>query len=156
MTIRSNRMTYRKLLKGRRNPKVEGYGHNARGNGGVLVRIQIIVTVFLFIYLIMEKTHNNIPIEGILKWLKKDRDELQSKLNQLVPYTKSLEKKIVSIEKELADYRKQLSLACKETSKTEMYKTLNRKYTQLKKDNKQLLEKIGSLYRKLEQYEKTK
>lgn len=104
----------------------------------------------------MEKTHNNIPIEGILKWLKKDRDELQSKLNQLVPYTKSLEKKIVSIEKELADCKKQLSLACKETSKTEMYKTLNRKYTQLKKDNKQLLEKIGSLYRKLEQYEKAK
>ena len=101
------------------------------------------------------KTHNDIPIEGILKWLKAERNGLQEKLQQLIPYTKFLEKKIISLQKELEGCRKQLSLACKEISKSDMYKTLNKKYTQSQHNNKQLLEQIGNLYRKLEKYEKS-
>lgn len=101
------------------------------------------------------KTHNDIPIEGVLKWLKKERDDLQWKLEQLIPYTKSLEKKVASLEKDLAGCGKQLSMACKEISDNPMYKALYKKYAISQRNNKQLLQRIGSLYRQLESYKNT-
>lgn len=102
------------------------------------------------------KPTNDIPIEGVLKWLKHERDELQWKLDQLIPYTKSLEKKVDSLEKSLAGCRKQLSEAVKEVTKNDIYKALNKRYALSQRDNKDLLRQIGSLHRKLDQYAKTK
>ena len=64
----------------------------------------------------MVNRNPDVPLEAVLKWLKKDRDKLQAKLDMLVPYTKRLEKKLetqrVEIEREkdaeIAKLRKQL------------------------------------------------
>ena len=37
---------------------------------------------------------NDIPIEGVLKYIKKERDNYKDKLETLIPYTKSLELKL--------------------------------------------------------------
>ena len=41
----------------------------------------------------------DIPIEAVLKYIKEDRDKYKAKLEQLIPYTKSLEARIKELEK---------------------------------------------------------
>jgi len=95
------------------------------------------------------KPRNDIPIEGVLKWLKKDRDELLEKLNKLVPYTKSLEEKVKSLEETKLKLQKQVSDRQKEITKTPEYQSIFTKYCNLKRENRDLLNKIGQLYLKL-------
>ena len=40
---------------------------------------------------------NDIPIEGVLKWLKRERDKLKEKLEVLKQYAKDLEQKNISL-----------------------------------------------------------
>ena len=96
------------------------------------------------------KPRNDIPIEGVIKWLKKDRDELLEKLNKLIPYTKSLEDKVRSLENQKLKLQKQVSDRQKEIAHTPEYKQLNKRYADSQKANKDLLVKIGQLYRKLD------
>ena len=96
------------------------------------------------------KPKNDVPIEGVLKWLKKDRDDLLEKLNKIIPYTKSLEEKVKSLEQQKLNLQKQVSERQKEIAHTPEYKQLNKRYADSQKANKDLLVKIGHLYRKLD------
>ena len=49
----------------------------------------------------MEKV---VPIEAVLKYIKQDRDKYKAKLDQIVPYTKSLEQKVKILQRELDKY----------------------------------------------------
>ena len=60
---------------------------------------------------------NDIPIEGVLKYIKRERDKYKEKLETLVPYTKSLENKLkeltarnLALEGALKDYNEQKKL----------------------------------------------
>ena len=95
------------------------------------------------------KPKNDVPIEGVLKWIKKDRDDLLEKLNQIIPYTKSLEEKVKSLELQNLKLQKQISERQKEITKTPEYVSINTRYTKLKHENRDLLNKIGQLYLKI-------
>ena len=45
--------------------------------------------------------NSDIPIEAAVKWLIRERDRYKEKLEQLIPYTKSLEKKLFDKEREI-------------------------------------------------------
>ena len=49
-----------------------------------------------------QKMTNEVPIQGVLKWIRNERDRLQEKLDKIVPYTKSLEQKVKDLQAELA------------------------------------------------------
>jgi len=60
---------------------------------------------------------NDIPIEGVLKYIKRERDKYKEKLETLIPYTKSLENKLkeltarnLTLEGALKDYNEQKKL----------------------------------------------
>lgn len=60
---------------------------------------------------------NDIPIEGVLKYIKRERDKYKDKLETLIPYTKSLENKLkeltarnLTLEGALKDYNEQKKL----------------------------------------------
>lgn len=56
-------------------------------------------------------TNNEVPISGVLKYIKQDRDRYRQKLETLVPYTKNLEEKVkelmvrnLTLENAMKDY----------------------------------------------------
>ena len=108
---------------------------------------------------------NDIPIEGVLKYIKRDRDKYKEKLETLVPYTKSLEAKLkeltarnLTLEEALKDYDEMKKIAKRvrvlETEKeglikensaiisdyktSEWYKMLKEDRRRLRKQNKEL------------------
>ena len=61
---------------------------------------------------------NDIPIEGVLKYIKRERDKYKEKLETLIPYTKSLEAKLkeltarnLTLENALKDYNETKKIA---------------------------------------------
>lgn len=57
----------------------------------------------------MEHLSNpQVPISAVLKYIVKDRDKYKAKLDQLIPYAKSLEKKVQDLEKEIDGLNKRL------------------------------------------------
>lgn len=52
--------------------------------------------------MIRKPNNDHIPAEAVLKWLKKDRDYYRDKLEELIEYTKLLEKKVKEQDKLLA------------------------------------------------------
>lgn len=102
----------------------------------------------------MKKANPDVPIGAAVKYLLKERDELQRKLDMIVPYTKSLEEEIQNLNRKLQkkndcieDLRKKLQDCNTEASRTPQYKSLQEKYTQLKKDKNTLLLELGKIYR---------
>lgn len=57
----------------------------------------------------MQRISNDIPLEAVLKYIVKERDRYKNKLEILIPYTKSLEQKVKSHEKNI-----ELVKQCKE------------------------------------------
>lgn len=102
----------------------------------------------------MKKPNYDVPIEAALKYLVKERGELQRKLDMIVPYTKSLEEEIQHLNGRLQkkddcieDLRKKLQDCNTKASRTQQYKSLQEKYNQLKKDKNTLLLELGKIYR---------
>lgn len=56
----------------------------------------------------METFNTHIPLEAVLKYIKKDRDDYKAKLEKLIPYTKQLETKVKELERELEDIESQM------------------------------------------------
>ncbi len=89
------------------------------------------------------KPYNDIPLEGLLKYIKADRDSFKAKLEQLIPYTKSLETRIGDLEKEIEVLRKEKSSLMREVTRTPIYKSLLDRYTKVRRDNQDLLERVA-------------
>lgn len=47
------------------------------------------------------KPNEDVPLEGVVKWIARERDGYKAKLAKLVPYTKELEAKVTRYEKAL-------------------------------------------------------
>lgn len=105
----------------------------------------------------MGKIVNDIPIGGILKWIRKERNNLQKKLDQIVPYAKSLEKKVEVLEKEKQILQEQFSALQKqqgkEIRKNPEFKAMQEKYVRIKEYNTQLNNLVGKLHQELEKKE---
>lgn len=89
------------------------------------------------------KPYNRIPLEGVLKWLKHDRDTLKTKLDALVPYTKSLEAQVQALRKENEALRKEKSGLMRDVTRTDLYRGLLDRYSRLKRDYETILEKLA-------------
>lgn len=46
----------------------------------------------------IQKMNKDVPTEGVVKWLAKERDAAKEKLEQLIGYTKGLETRILEME----------------------------------------------------------
>ena len=90
----------------------------------------------------MMKSHD-IPLEAVLKWIKKERDSYKAKLDRLVPYTKSLEQRNRELEIENTRLRKENSGLASDITKSTIYKGLNERYVKVKRDKETLLEKLA-------------
>lgn len=100
---------------------------------------------------------DKIPLEAAVKYLVKERDNLKCKLEILVPYTKSLEKKLKAYENELdeetpaairlrAEELKRENRALKDDYKqSTWYKDLKRKMDSLTRENNHLKQRISEL-----------
>lgn len=63
----------------------------------------------------MKNSNPDVPLEAVVKYLVKERDEANAKLEQLVGYTKSLEVRVKEMEAEReSGYQKALAVAMKE------------------------------------------
>ncbi len=103
------------------------------------------------------KTIDKIPLEAAVKFIVRERDNLKRKLEILVPYTKSLEKKLKAHENELdaetptairlrAEELKRENRALKsEYKQTSWYKSLKEKLDRLTKENNHLKQRISEL-----------
>ena len=105
----------------------------------------------------MEKIVNDVPIGGVLKWIREERNNLRKKLDQIVPYAKGLEKKVEALEKEKQILQEQFSALQKqqgkELRKNPEFKAMQEKYVRVKKYNTQLNNLVGKLHRELEKKE---
>lgn len=90
----------------------------------------------------MMKSHD-IPLEAVLKWIKKERDSYKAKLDRLVPYTKSLEQRNRELEIENTRLRKENSGLASDITKSTIYKGLMERYVKVKRDKETLLEKLA-------------
>lgn len=101
----------------------------------------------------MEKIVNDVPIGGILKWIREERNNLRKKLYQIVPYAKSLKKKVGALEKEKQLLQEQLSALQKqqgkELRKNPEFKAMQEKYVRIKEYNTQLNNLVGKLHQAL-------
>lgn len=113
---------------------------------------------------------NDIPIEGVLKYIKRERDKYKEKLETLVPYTKSLENKLkeltarnLTLEGALKDYNEQKKLIkrigvleqekemlikensalIKDFKQTDWYKQLKDGKKKLRRENKALKQALN-------------
>ena len=113
---------------------------------------------------------NDIPIEGVLKYIKRERDKYKEKLETLVPYTKSLENKLkeltarnLALEGALKDYNEQKKLIkrisvleqekemlikensalIKDFKQTDWYKQLKDGKKKLRRENKALKQALN-------------
>lgn len=113
---------------------------------------------------------NDIPIEGVLKYIKRERDKYKDKLETLVPYTKSLENKLkeltarnLTLEGALKDYDDQKKLTkrisvleqekemlikensalIKDFKQTDWYKQLKDGKKKLRNENKMLKQALN-------------
>lgn len=113
---------------------------------------------------------NDIPIEGVLKYIKRERDKYKEKLETLVPYTKSLENKLkeltarnLTLEGALKDYNEQKKLIkrisvleqekemlikensalIKDFKQTDWYKQLKDSKKKLRRENKMLKQALN-------------
>ena len=89
------------------------------------------------------KPRNDIPLEALLKYIKADRDAYRSKLDELIPYTKSLESQNKDLRKEIEVLRKEKAALMREVTRTDVYRGLLERYTRLKRDKEVLLEKLA-------------
>lgn len=78
------------------------------------------------------KESNEVPLEGVLKWIARERDRLQEKLDYITPYTKSLEKKIWDMEQE------------KEKHESELLKKAEQKIKVLEAERQQYLAELNA------------
>lgn len=115
---------------------------------------------------------NEIPIEGVLKYIKRERDKYKEKLEKLIPYTKNLEERFkdltarnLVLEEALKDYteckkmRKRVEVLEKEKEElirnnsalisdykqSDWYKDLHNMNKKLREENKELLRKVIGL-----------
>lgn len=113
---------------------------------------------------------NDIPIEGVLKYIKRERDKYKEKLETLVPYTKSLENKLkeltarnIALDGALKDYNEQKKLTkrisvleqekemlikensalIKDFKQTDWYKQLKDGKKKLRRENKALKQALN-------------
>ena len=56
----------------------------------------------------MGSYNQDVPLEAVLKYIKQDRDKYKAKLDELIPYTKSLEKKVKVLEEDGVEDAKKL------------------------------------------------
>jgi len=75
----------------------------------------------------MMKSNKTVPLEGAVKYLIKERDHYKEKLEQIVPYTKSLEQKLSDTE---SRHEKQVAVY------KELVKNLKKENEALRKDYK--------------------
>lgn len=108
----------------------------------------------------MAKINNDIPIEGVLKWIRAERDTLQRKLDQIVPYAKRLEKEVETlkeqkqgVQKQFSDLQKQFSdlqgRQAKDLNKIPEFKAMREKYVRVKEYNTALNNLVGKLHQAL-------
>ena len=94
-----------------------------------------------------DRLQDNLPIETVVRYLKKERDSYKAKLEKLIPYAHSLENENKSLRGTIQKHEKEIAKLSSEISKTSMYKSLQEKYCAVKRDNKILLQKLGSYLR---------
>lgn len=95
---------------------------------------------------------NDIPLEAVLKYIKKERDKYKAKLENLVPYTKALEQKVKDLDDIISDKEKRIADLEKRLEENEIKKG---EYNQAIHDNKFMKEELDAFrkdYRKTEWY----
>lgn len=107
-------------------------------------------------------SNHNIPLEAVVKYLAKERDNYKQRLDQIVPYTKSLEEKIRRYEecfekasedpKDVSFLKTQLLLIktenrmlIKEYKKSNWYKSLEGKINKVCMENLSLRRALTAL-----------
>ena len=89
------------------------------------------------------KPKNDIPLEAVLKWIKKERDQYKNKLDTLIPYTHTLETKVRALEKEVSTLRNEVAKVSHDVTTSVLYKTLNERYAKACHDKNILLVELG-------------
>lgn len=120
--------------------------------------------------------NKDIPLEAVVKYLVKERDQLKRKLNYIVPYTKHLEAELRDIDngkkqeenKELAAALRRVktleaekqrlieenSTLIKDCRKSEWFVQTKKKYDKYKSERDALRIRLNEAYCKLLEYEK--
>lgn len=103
--------------------------------------------------------NNDVPIEAVLKYIVRDRDHYKAKLEQLIPYTKSLEQKLKDNETELLaqasarikelqsqrdQFLEELSAFREDNKQTAWYIQLEEDRKRLRKENKALRKALNA------------
>lgn len=120
--------------------------------------------------------NKDVPLEAVVKYLVKERDQLKRKLNYIVPYTKHLEAELRDIDngkkqeenKELAAALRRVktleaekqrlieenSTLIKDYRKSEWFTQTKKKYDKYKEERNALHIRLNEAYCKLLEYEK--
>lgn len=120
--------------------------------------------------------NKDVPLEAVVKYLVKERDQLKRKLNYIVPYTKHLEAELRDIDngkkqeenKELAAALRRVrtleaekqrlieenSTLIKDCRKSEWFTQTKKKYDKYKEERNALRRRLNEAYCKLLEYEK--
>ena len=106
----------------------------------------------------MKRINEDIPLEAAVKWLIRERDRYRDKLDELIVYTKSLERelkegaepyehKIKSLEGDIKSLRKENAALRKDFKETEWAKGIVKENERLKLANRDLWKKVNEFNR---------
>lgn len=90
-----------------------------------------------------ERLQDEITPEYMIKYFKADADRANAKLKKLIPYTKSLEARVIQLEGTIEKLNKQISGLTKEVANSVPYKQLLERYCKIKHDNRTLLLEVA-------------
>jgi hypothetical protein len=74
-----------------------------------------------------EALNNDIPAEVLLKYALRERDNYKAKLDQLIPYTKNLEKTVAMLREDMAELQRKADKKEENQNEVARLRKLNKK-----------------------------